>query len=267
MLPATQPITIRTSSGYLRVDNLTSYAYVGDGKGRRVMPPVLNVQSTILVGAMVFGYGHGRARHRHAPPPATGDQAAEHFLAYDPADPGGTQAIPPGSPVILVSARTGLFCRIAAYPAPTTQSGRRARGLLQTSTFVYGMLGDQPTAETATEFVYSSFGLEYQGVAMVAEGVYYPLLWSNSSTLSGTGTIIGTVVAAGGRSTLWCNCMVQASWLLALASAVSMGPPARRVQPGGLMYTASRARPLQVLHRQHWWHHQHPMSLVSVRAV
>ena len=48
------------------------------------------------------------------------------------------------------------------------------------------MLGDQPTAATATLFLYTRTGLMYAGQPMVAAAQFSPLLWSNTSALPGT---------------------------------------------------------------------------------
>ena len=98
-------------------------------------------------------------------------------------------------PVILVSMQTGLFCRLAVYLRPS--NGRRLSQAGPT-TVVYGMLGDQPTAATATPFIYSRKGLVYDGEPMVAEGLFYPLLWSNTSgVVTGNGSASITPLPTG----------------------------------------------------------------------
>ncbi len=49
---------------------------------------------------------------------------------------------------------------------------------------LWGMLGDQATAATGTVFRYTVSGLDYQGEPMRARGLFYPLLWSNSTNSS-----------------------------------------------------------------------------------
>jgi hypothetical protein len=130
-----------------------------------------------------------------------GTTAPEKFIGYDPMDPGTTRLITSGMPIILVSMQTGLFCRLAVYLLPST--GRRLSQAGST-TVVYGMLGDQPTAATATPFIYSRTGLVYDGEAMVAEGMFYPLLWSNTSgAVSGNSNTSITPLPTGEPPWTW----------------------------------------------------------------
>jgi hypothetical protein len=154
--------------GYLRVDNLANYAYVGNG---------------------------------------TGTTAPEKFIGYNPLDPGSPASITAGGYVLLRSMQTGLWCRLAVYNGTVTNFRRGkaslSRGLLQvnSTTIVWGMLGDQPTAATATQFIYSRRGLVYLDTAMVAQAMFYPLLWSNQTVLPGTSNIsVNTLPTCG-----WCS--------------------------------------------------------------
>jgi hypothetical protein len=102
--------------------------------------------------------------------------------------------------MILISAKTGLFCRLAAYPGPRLGAAQpTTRGLKQTTTApnIFGMLGDQPTAATATKFVYSRLGLLYNRQPMVAQAQFYPLLWSNTTVLNGSASIIFAALPTG----------------------------------------------------------------------
>jgi hypothetical protein len=160
-----------TDYGYLRVDNTSNYAYVGNG---------------------------------------TGTTAPEKFLAYDPRDPSRSFSIGEGNYTLLRNLETGLWCRLAVYNTSTASStapyrprkGSFTRGLLagNGSVIVWGCLCDQPTASTATEFQYSRRGLMYQGVPMVAQAMFYPLLWSNTTPLPGSGSLSVTTLP----TSEWC---------------------------------------------------------------
>ena len=82
-MPANGPINIVTSNGYVRTDNASSPAYVGNG---------------------------------------TGGTPPEQYVAYPPSNPTGS-AILPGQTAILRSNQTGLFCRLAPLPSNSTQLG------------------------------------------------------------------------------------------------------------------------------------------------
>ncbi len=99
----------------------------------------------------------------------------------------------------LLATQTGMFCRLATYPVATAGT-RQARGLRQTMTTVYGCLCDQPTATTATAFTYDRLGLMYNGDAMVASAQFAPLLWSNTTTLTGSSEVTVTVLPTGGSA-------------------------------------------------------------------
>lgn len=144
----------------LRVDNITNYAYVGNDSGASL---------------------------------------PEKFIAYDPTNPIGTKLIQTGQTMVMVSLQTGLFCRLAKYPDATASGSsiRASRGLKQTTTVVWGMLGDQPTAATATVFTYMQTGLWFNGEEMVAQAVSYPLLWSNQTALPGSSNITVTPLPTG----------------------------------------------------------------------
>jgi hypothetical protein len=101
----------------------------------------------------------------------------------------------------LLESQTGMFCRLAMYPVAAAGT-RPARGLRQTTTIVWGMLCDQPMAGTATTFTYDRLGLMYNGDPMVASAQFAPLLWSNTSTLSGSSQITVTVLPTGGMGVL-----------------------------------------------------------------
>ena len=164
-----------TDYGYLRVDNTSNYAYVGNG---------------------------------------TGTTAPEKFLAYDPRDPSRSLTIGEGDYTLLRNLQTGLWCRLAVYNNSTASSTapfrpRRAsltRGLLagDCGVVVWGCLCDQPTASTATEFQYSQRGLMYQGVPMVAQAMFYPLLWSNTTTLPGTSNVTVVDLPQGDHAACCC---------------------------------------------------------------
>jgi hypothetical protein len=101
--------------------------------------------------------------------------------------------------VLLVSMQTGLFCRLAVYNIPSI--GRRLNQA--GGTVVYGCLCDQPTAATATPYIYSRTGLVYGGEPMVADGLFKPLLWSNTSgVVTGTGNTTITPLPTGGLAAL-----------------------------------------------------------------
>jgi hypothetical protein len=68
---------IETGKGFMRIDNLTSYAYSSAGDGT---------------------------------------SAAEHFNVADPADPTATKLVESGQPAVLKSATTGMYCRLTQYP-------------------------------------------------------------------------------------------------------------------------------------------------------
>jgi hypothetical protein len=146
------------------VDNITNFAYVGDGVGTSMN---------------------------------------EAFMGYDVYDPGSPADISSGGYMFLRSMKTGLWCRLALYTGPAELIGRRlasSRALRQTdgSATVYGMLADQPTSVTATPFIYSRTGLVYQDTAMVARALFYPLLWSNQTALPGGSEIIVNPTPPGG---------------------------------------------------------------------
>jgi hypothetical protein len=187
-----------------------------------------------------------RARRKPPNPPpnaAAGLEADEHFVAYSPGDPGGAQSIDLGSSVFLVSAKTRMFCRLALYTGGSAAQGRGgSRSLLQMAETLYGMLGDQPTAATATEFVYSSFGLQYEGQAMVAQATFYPLLWSNTSTLSGTGTFYASLAASGAPRALPGRAAVQLPALAVIACACLSGVMQRHAHRRGGQVLSIRAR-------------------------
>ena len=65
------------------------------------------------------------------------------------------------------------------------------------STIIWGVLGDQPGTSTATAFTYTITGLTFNGTPMRAKGLFYPLLWSNTTTLAGSGTMSISPVPGG----------------------------------------------------------------------
>ncbi len=114
----------------------------------------------------------------------------------------------------LLATQTGMFCRLATYPVATAGT-RQTRGLRQTTTIVWGMLGDQPTATTATTFTYDRIGLLYNGDAMVASAQFAPLLWSNTTTLTGSSEVTVTVLPTGGSAVrAACLCGLPAASVL-----------------------------------------------------
>jgi hypothetical protein len=183
--------------GYLRVDNLTGFAYIGNDTGV-CLPPWGGRQSrtgTCLQPMPILGLQASTLCDATLACAATGVSPPEKFIGYDPSDPGSTRVITSGMPVLLVSMQTGLFCRLAVYDRPSI--GRRlnqAGGAV-----VYGMLGDQPSAATATLFIYSRTGLVFGGEPMVADGLFKPLLWSNTrGVVTGTGNTTITPLPTGG---------------------------------------------------------------------
>jgi hypothetical protein len=164
-----EPISILTDYGYVRSDNTTAYAYCGNG---------------------------------------TGVTAPEKYIAYDPSNPGGTKLVAVDQTIVLISVQTGLFCRLARYPdSGASSSSRPARGLKQTTVdLVWGMRCDQPTAATATAFTYTRTGLVYQGYPLVAQAMFNPLLWSNTTTLPGTSNVSVVALPQGEHAARRCCC-------------------------------------------------------------
>ncbi len=195
----------------MRSDNTTAYAYCGNG---------------------------------------TGVTAPEKYIAYDPSDPGGAKLVALDQTIVLISVQTGLFCRLARYPDSGASSS--TRGLKQTTNdLVWGMLADQPTAATATAFTYTRAGLVYQGDPLVAQAMFNPLLWSNTTTLPGSSNMSVVALPQGehavrcrfmkpsqlivtflGAYNTWfagCCCLRHAcglaDWTLLLCSAAPNTPP------------------------------------------
>jgi hypothetical protein len=98
-------------TGYVRVDNITSYAYVGDGIGGLA---ALSLPGNLCPSGCMHACMHACCCERFGsccPAQyvcsawfvAAGDQAAEKFIAYDPANPGGTSIVVRGQTIVLVS--------------------------------------------------------------------------------------------------------------------------------------------------------------------
>ncbi len=195
--------------GFLRTDNVTAYAYCGNGNG--LTPPEL-------------------------------------FVAIDPSDPTAKKTVRPGQRVLLRSLQTGLILRLAAFvgdpdavinvqalaggagsppprraraasvsrppalavrqarpppKAPAARSGAAAFGAASSGDggSVWGALADQPI-ETGTVFTYTVTGLTFMGEPMRTRGIFYPLLWRNTSALNGTSGVAFTPVTRGWRPEL-----------------------------------------------------------------
>jgi hypothetical protein len=84
--------------------------------------------------------------------------------------------------------------RIASAPRRSPPAG--AAKAKAATAVLWGMLGDQAIAATGTVFRYTVSGLDYQGDPMRARGLFYPLLWSNSTNISSptNSTVDGLVV-------------------------------------------------------------------------
>jgi hypothetical protein len=104
-----QPISLMMDEGYVRVDNLTSYAYVGDGIGGRQL-----CASGTASGCMGDAWGIDSWLQQPCSSRVTaGDQPAEKFMVYDPANPGATTLVVSGETVVLVSVRVrGRPCSV-----------------------------------------------------------------------------------------------------------------------------------------------------------
>ena len=100
--------------------------------------------------------------------PGSGDGSTkpEQFVAQDPANPNSVMPILPGNTTVLKSSLTGLYCRLGAVGTGSEQ----------------GMICDQPTPATATQFTYSGTGLSVGGVPMVSSGPGAPLVLANTTT-------------------------------------------------------------------------------------
>jgi hypothetical protein len=117
--------------GYLRVENTTDFAWVGDGIGDQLAEKFIGcVLHHLQLWPSSTSFGHVSYKLRPLP--------LASCCRYDPADPGGTVNIMAGSPVILISVKTGLFCRLAVYTGNRLAgaAAQVTRGLLQTTTTV-----------------------------------------------------------------------------------------------------------------------------------
>lgn len=89
-------------------------------------------------------------------------------------------------------------------PSPAGSRAKQPRAVVQ-----YGMAADQPTAGTATPFIYTGAGLTYNGQVMVAAALGQPLLLSNSSSVAaGQDTLVFRAAPAMTDPTnngeIWC---------------------------------------------------------------
>ncbi len=122
------PVNLAGAGGtFVRVDNATNYAWSGGGDG---------------------------------------SSKPEEFTLLDAADPSSISPIYPDDGVILMSAQTGLYCRLAPIPATGEQ----------------GVLCDQPSTATATALTYTGTGLSYGGVPLMAPAPGAPLVLANSTS-------------------------------------------------------------------------------------
>jgi hypothetical protein len=98
----------------------------------------------------------------------SGDGATkpEQYTFQDPANTASVMPIQPGDTAVLRSSQTGLYCRLLRIG-----SGPEL-----------GMVCDQPTSTTATQFTYTGTGLAVGGVPMVSAGPGAPLLLANTTT-------------------------------------------------------------------------------------
>jgi hypothetical protein len=102
-LPPITPITIQDPSGnYVRVQNSSDFAWVGNGTGKT--PP-------------------------------------ETFYAYHSNNTGDTTPIMPGQTTILKSDQTGLYCRIQAHNGTDQGMICDVSDPLQASVFTYNYMG------------------------------------------------------------------------------------------------------------------------------
>lgn len=101
-----------------------------------------------------------------------GSSHSEQFSAHHPTDITDPAPIQPGSNMILVSKRTGLFCRLAditvATPLVHPARAAKMRGLLQNNVCqTKGLLCDAVSAPEAAVLQYTGSGMSNNGVPLV----------------------------------------------------------------------------------------------------
>jgi hypothetical protein len=198
-IPTNTAISIAMPSrGFLRIDSTTAYAYCGNGNG--TSPPELfiavdptdaaavktvrpgqrtllkSVQTGLFLRLEMFR-GDADARVSVQAPSAVRPPslAARAVTVLRPPSLAIRQARPPPQPA------AGALASAAASSA--------------NGSVVWGVLGDQASLETGTVFVYTVMGLSYMGEPLRTRGIFYPLLWSNTSTLNGSSGVAFTPVS------------------------------------------------------------------------
>jgi hypothetical protein len=225
-----------TGQGFLRIDNATNYAYIGNGDGTS-LPELFYVadaadpaasklvksgQKALLISAATGKYlrlavftgdpsnyvalAKGQTQQATTvssraqngqPPPSRALRAARRR------PPPATATRQPPPPV-NVAARTRSSAAIVVPPRQRAAASVAAFASSSSSTIIWGVLGDQAGSSTATTFLYTITGLTFNGIPLRAKGQHFPLLWSNTSTLAGTSTMSispGPGVAAAAAST------------------------------------------------------------------
>jgi hypothetical protein len=114
------------------------------------------------------------------------------YVAYRPGSLTDATPIQPGETLQLKNLETGKFCRLAPLPA----------GLVSTSTCsTQGVICDQDSMDGAAVLTYTSSGLSYNGVPLVAAAPSNTLVLSADpacSTSSGGTQLIIVPAAPGG---------------------------------------------------------------------
>ena len=99
-----------------------------------------------------------------------GTTPPEQYVAYhsDPLDP---SLIMPGDTCIFKNVQTGLYCRLAPYPAGGSNT-----------CLTEGVLCDKSKVEDATVITYTGTGLSYNGVPLVQTPITNTLVLSSDPT-------------------------------------------------------------------------------------
>jgi hypothetical protein len=95
---------------------------------------------------------------------ADGTSTSTMFIAQNPSNPSSTAPLSPGSSVILYSAATGAYCRVADL-----STGRRRMLLDSSSCPTQSLVCDAPTAAGASILTWTGSGLSYQGIPYVQQ--------------------------------------------------------------------------------------------------
>jgi hypothetical protein len=172
-------------------------------RGSRQQPPpprARNARSPApgTARAAVVTLQGSRGARRPPPPRGASAEAAKPWRSArsPPAVQTSTDAIslPPGTVrAPRINSPSG------STAAPRSGGGASAKAAAATR---WGVLFDQPTAATGTIFRYTIYGLEYAGEPMRAKGLFYPLLWSNSTGPSNSTGGVTVTPVPGARACL-----------------------------------------------------------------